>query len=380
MFHKIIIAAAASIVWTAATLASSGADEQQIEMHRISERVHVLYGHGDLGSNVGAIRTDEGLMLVDTMWARSGEKLAAALATITTDQVSHVFNTHRHDDHTSGNAALLEQGAILVRQSGTPDEEGENQILFGESLTLNVGGVRIEAFGIAAHTPHDALVYLPDENVMFLGDAFTTNWHPTFYGGGEDGQLALINKALSLADQHTVFVPGHGKAVRREGLLLYKTVFMAWMHQMRTKMRDGQSVAAMKEDAGLQEIAGKFLQDGSVAKLPERAFHRFVERTISTELMPLDKAVIARLPDYAGSYMYDDGVSLEIRHTGDSLQLIENGMAAGHIVPLSSTRFHYPGRLEGEGHMVFELNEAGAVVGAAYVESERRFSAKRIGN
>lgn len=380
MFQKIMAACAVLITCVLLAPAGSGADDRQIETHRVSERVHILYGHGGLGSNIGAIQTDDGLILVDTMWARTGEALATALASISPDRVSHVFNTHRHDDHTSGNDRFLEQGAILVRQSEVSGGAAEDQILFGENLTMNIGGVRVEAFGIAAHTPYDALIYLPDENVIFLGDTFATNWHPTFYGGGEGGQLAVIDKALSLADEQTVFVPGHGIAVRRDGLLHYKNVFMAWMQRMRAMALEGQTLAVMKEDTALKAIADKFLQDGSRKEMPERAFHRFVERTISTELMPLDKAVIARLPDYAGSYMYDDGVSLEIRHAGDSLQLVENGMEAGHIVPLSSTRFHYPGRLEGEGHMVFELNEAGAVIGAAYVGSERRFPAKRIGN
>jgi cyclase len=362
----------------APVFASSETPEPEIEIAPLGSGVHILYGGNGLGSNVGVIETSEGLVLVDAMRDRTADKLRAALATISDDSVSHVFNTHRHEDHTSGNAGFVSGGAVLVRQASAPDGDEAEQIRFGDKLAMTVGGVRIEAYAVWSHTPDDALILLPEQNILFMGDTFTTNWHPTFYSGGEAGQLEVIEKALALGNERTLFVPGHGKASDRAGLLAYRDGFKAWMARARALAAAGADADVMEQDSELANIAARFLQDGSQDTIRPTSYRRFIERTISTELMPIDEAVMARLSDYAGRYQYEDGVALEVKVKGRALALYEDDVYAGRIIPLSTTRFHYPGALEGEGHMEFDLNDRGHPVSVSSVAGDARMRAKRV--
>lgn len=362
----------------APAIAASETPEPEIEVSAQGAGVHILYGGNGLGSNVGVIETSDGLVLVDAMRDRTADKLRAALATISGAAVSHVFNTHRHEDHTSGNAGFVSGGAVLVRQALAPDGGEEGQIRFGDMLAMTIGGVRIEAYAVWSHTPDDALIVLPEQNIVFMGDTFTTNWHPTFYSGGEAGQLAVIEKALELGNDETLFVPGHGKAAGRAGLLAYRDGFNAWMAQARVLVAAGAGADAMEQDGKLASIAARFLQDGSQDAIRPKSYRRFIERTISTELMPVDEGAMARLADYAGSYLYEDSMALEVKAIDRALALYEDGAYAGRIIPLSPTRFHYPGSLEGEGHMEFELDDNGRPMAVSYVAGDRRLRAKRI--
>lgn len=380
MIRSCIKAAVVSIAITTVAFASDSTSDPQIVSHQINDRIHVLYGGNGLGSNVGVIVTEEGLILMDAMRDRSAEKLTKALAEISARPVSHVFNTHRHEDHISGNGGFVDAGATLVRQSSAPNGDEPKQIRFDEKLDMEIGGVRVEAYAIASHTPDDALIFLPEENVMFLGDTFTTNWHPTFYFAGEAGQIAVIEKALELADERTVVVPGHGRASDKEGLAAYRDAFRLWLARTRELSAAGMTADQMAADAGLQAISKQFLQDGSREEIRASSYRRFIDRTISTELMPIDEGVLESLANYAGDYEYEDGMPLRIVLKNGVLHVYEDGRFSGKIVPLSRTKFHYPGRLDGEGHLTFQFGDNEKPIGATYVGESQSWPARRKGN
>ncbi len=361
----------------------SSADEAanpQIEPQEIADGVYVLYGGNGLGASVGVVELPEGLVLIDAMRQKSASQLDAALRKISDKPVSHVFNTHRHEDHTDGNVAFVQKGAVLVRQANAPDGDEPKQIRFKEGFDREIGGVRFVALAVQSHTPDDALVYLPGRNVIFLGDTFTTNWHPTFYSGGEVGQYSVIDKVLELVDEHTVIVPGHGRVTNRDGIVRYEAAFKDWMTRMRELVASGASAGQMAEDAKLKAVARRFLQDGSKEIIRPASYRRFIERTISTELMPIDQGVLTQLADYVGDYRYADGMALRVEAVEDGLRIIEGGRLSGIAIPLSRSRFHFPGRLEGEGHLTFQFDGEGRVIGATYVDEDRNWPAARVGD
>ncbi len=350
----------------------------KVETHKIADGVHVIYGGNGLGASVGVVETREGLVLIDAMRQKTASQLDAALKQISDKPVSHVFNTHRHEDHTDGNIVFTQKGAVLIRQANAPDGGEAKQVRFEERIDLNIGDVQFVALAARSHTPDDALVYLPGRNVIFLGDTFTTNWHPTFYSGGEAGQYAVIDRVLELADEHTVIVPGHGRVTDWDGVVFYKAAFTDWMARMRELTTSGASADQMEADTALKAIARRFLQDGSKEEIRPAGYRRFIERTISTELMPVDESVLAQLADYVGDYRYEDGMALRIDAVEGGLRIVEGGHLSGVAIPLSRGRFHFPGRLEGEGHLTFQFDDEGGVIGATYVGEDRSWPATRV--
>lgn len=377
MFKLVSGAFAALMISTVALGAAEDAGPR-IVTHKVNDAVHILYGGNGLGASVGVVETSAGLVLIDAMRDKTADQLAEALGGVSDKPVSYLFNTHRHEDHTSGNGAFLDKGAVLIRQANAPEGGEVNQIRFDKHLSLTVGGVTFEAFAVQSHTPDDVLVYMPRENILFLGDTFTTNWHPTFYSGGEKGQLAVLEQVLRIADDNTVILPGHGAVTDRKGVIAYRDAFNLWMARMRQLSAEGMSVEQVVADAGLRDISRQFLQDGSTDEIRAKSYQRFIERTISTELMPVDTSVLPHLADYVGEYLFEDGRQLRLELAEDRLKVFRNGLLFGTLVPLSKTEFHFPGWLESDGKMIFSFNDAGEVTGVALTNSDASFPAEKV--
>src|SRR4029077_9287603 len=80
----------------------------------------------------------DGKLLIDAGFAGSRPKLTEALASISSDPIKQLINTHWHFDHTDGNEWLHSAGAAILartnmkkRLSTTTRVEGWNFILSG---------------------------------------------------------------------------------------------------------------------------------------------------------------------------------------------------------------------------------------------------------
>ena len=288
---KAAVASVFVIVSFATCVATAFANEAgpRIPAQQVRDGLYVLHGGDELGANVGVLKHDNGLLLIDTMEEKASAKLMSTLGAIADAAVTHVINTHNHLDHAGGNRVFLAKDAVLVRQSSDPNNGEAEQLNFDGRIALTVGGQRVELYAVRSHAPDDALVYLPGQNVLFTGDTFTTNWHPTFYAGGETGQLAMIDLALDLSDDETVIVPGHGPVATRDGLLSYRAAFLDWMLRIRQLHAQGRTVEEMVTDPQLLQISTRFLRGAASDRLPDQNFRRFIERTIGTIAAPPDK-------------------------------------------------------------------------------------------
>lgn len=87
---------------------------------------HFYFFQAEAGSgNVGAVISDDGVLLIDTPPAGEIPAMLEALKRITSRSVRWVVNTHNHEDHTNGNDYFLEHNAtiVLARESGPGDEK-----------------------------------------------------------------------------------------------------------------------------------------------------------------------------------------------------------------------------------------------------------------
>jgi cyclase len=81
-------------------------------------------------------------------------------------------------------------------------------ITFSEILVLNIGSRRIEVTRVGGHTPATSVVHLPDEGILFTGDAHVHDRHP-FPGDANIIEWIRALESIEGMDIATI-VPGHG--------------------------------------------------------------------------------------------------------------------------------------------------------------------------
>lgn len=80
---------------------------------------------------------------------------------------------------------------------------------FDGTLSLDVGGKQVELIEVGpAHTAGDAIVWVPEDRVVFAGDVLFSGGHPVLWEGPAAGWMAACDRILAL--DPVVVVPGHG--------------------------------------------------------------------------------------------------------------------------------------------------------------------------
>jgi glyoxylase-like metal-dependent hydrolase (beta-lactamase superfamily II) len=101
-------------------LIRSEAAKAPITVHKLRSNVSVLEGSG---GNIAVLTGSDGKLLVDVSITASRPRIIEALASLGSDPIRHLINTHWHFDHADGNAWLHGEGAC-ARPRGKPRSSG----------------------------------------------------------------------------------------------------------------------------------------------------------------------------------------------------------------------------------------------------------------
>lgn len=236
-------------------------DDVQVRVERIAPGVAVLHG---AGGNIGLSHGEDGNILIDDQYAPLTERIAAAVATIDSDPVRFVINTHWHGDHTGGNENFGAREAVIVAHDNVRRRLSAGQMLrgemippasrgalpvvtFAEGVTFHLNGDTIRVTHVAnAHTDGDALIYWTGANVLHMGDTFFHGMLPFIdleSGGSVDGLLAAIDVALGIANESTRIIPGHGPMATRAELAFYRSYIRGVRDRVAAEIAAGRSLA-----------------------------------------------------------------------------------------------------------------------------------------
>jgi glyoxylase-like metal-dependent hydrolase (beta-lactamase superfamily II) len=228
------------------------------ELATVKVRDNIYIIRSGASGNVTVLVSNDGVLLIDSKFAMEHDGVMAQLAKITDKPVRYVINTHLHQDHTGGNAALqaLEANVIASQNArrimAETQTEGLPNIVLDDYLRLYLGTMPIDLHYLGrGHTDGDIVIHLPEQRIVVMGDLFAT-WEPYVHlihyaaGGSARDWSRSLERALEL-DFDTV-IPGHSGVTDRvtmEGYLAETVRLQDMVRQMNRAKRSRDDIRSM---------------------------------------------------------------------------------------------------------------------------------------
>src|SRR5712692_7045659 len=260
-----------------------------METQKLADNVTMFDGPG---GSVVVLNGPDGKFVVDTFVAPAWPKLKEALEGLGNAPVKYVINTHWHFDHTDNNAPLHAAGATVLAHENTkkrmsephdlpvlyrgPDgalaglhfdpspAEALPQRSFAASYKLQANGETLALQHFApAHTDTDIYVHFQKASVIQMGDTFFNGMYPYIdpgTGGKITGMIAASDKILSLADNSTKIVAGHGPLGNKADLTKFRDMLITSrdrVQKLKSTGKSAQEAVAEKPFADLDPVWGK---------------------------------------------------------------------------------------------------------------------------
>lgn len=211
--------------------------EKKTSFTEVGPGLYAFTAEGD--PNTGVIIGDESVMVVEAQATpRLARKVIECIRSVTDKPISHLVLTHYHAVRVLGASAygareiiMSEAARGMVEERGAEDWasefgrfprlfQGHEEIpgltwpttTFSEAMTVYLGKRKVEIMHLGrAHTAGDAVVWVPDAEVMFTGDI--VEYHSACYCG--DGYFSDWADTLDniAAFDPVAIAPGRGDAL-----------------------------------------------------------------------------------------------------------------------------------------------------------------------
>ena len=253
-------------------LAQDNPDLITVRAAKASGSVYFLDCTGGFGGgNVAASVGDDGVLLVDDMYAVIAPKLIAVLKTLSDKPVKIVLNTHFHGDHIQGNKVFRESAVIIGQENvakrliaankdATPTLQYVPAVTFSDRITLNFNGEEIQMIHFPnSHTDSDSIVYFTKSKVLHLGDMFFFGMFPAVYtqGGGDIRQLVRsLEKIVTDFPADTKVIPGHGDLATMQDLKNYLAMLKETIGIVEAAIKQGKTLEQMQKEKVLLKYDG----------------------------------------------------------------------------------------------------------------------------
>jgi glyoxylase-like metal-dependent hydrolase (beta-lactamase superfamily II) len=284
--------------------------EDNFTLVKVNDGVYAAIAkNGGLASgNAGFIVGDDGVLMVDTFFTPDAvEDLIGVIATETTQPLKYAINTHYHLDHTGGNQVLAARGVPIIAHeklmewqttknrrflpavdelqkrrdtaakqlSETPADQADKRaplerqirrldamlkikltnptVTFSSGMVhLHLGKREVVLFTLPGHTGGDVLAYVPDANVLYMGDMGWRKTLPNLVDATVSDWITSLDKLL--AQYPTAkFVPGHGEVATAADI----REFRDYLDDLRTRVKqaisDGLTIDQAKQQLKLPE-------------------------------------------------------------------------------------------------------------------------------
>ena len=211
--------------------------EKTITFDEIGDGLYAFTAEGD--PNSGVIIGDDSVMIVEAQATpRLAQKVIDCVRSVTDKPISHLVLTHYHAVRVLGASAygadqiiMSDAARAMIVERGQEDWDSEFQrfprlfeghesipgltyptTTFSDAMTVYLGNRRVDIRHLGrAHTAGDAVIHVPDQNVMFTGDI--VEYHSACYcGDGHFGDWGTTLDAIKAYEVDAI-APGRGDAL-----------------------------------------------------------------------------------------------------------------------------------------------------------------------
>ncbi len=264
----------------------------EIKPQKVNDKIYMLTGSG---GNIGVLTGEDGILMIDNQYGPLSDKIKASIKGISNHPIKYVLNTHWHFDHTGGNLnfntpeiTLLAHENVKIRLENDQHvepfgwdikalaNEGLPELTFSDKLTLHLNGEEIVIIHPEnAHTDGDAITFFKTSNVIHAGDVFVRYGYPFIdasSGGSIDGIIEGLNIIISLSDENTQIIPGHGELASRSDVM-----------EVRNMLEE--TAAVLKREVAKGSSVDDIINSDPLAKWDEKWSNNFITSKIFIQLV-----------------------------------------------------------------------------------------------
>ncbi len=250
---------------------------------KVAPHTYVIHGPREMPdkmnkgfmNNPGFIVTDKSVIVIDPgSSVQVGRALVARIKAVTTNPVTHVFNTHVHGDHWLANHGIQEAYpsakfyahpemieksragggeewvALMLSLTenatqGTQPVIPENALQQGQHIKVDDITIKAHVGANRAHTDTDVMYEVVEDQVLFTGDNVTYQRIPRMNDGSFAGNIAVTEYALQLPVN--IVVPGHGPTGGKEVLKAYHQYLSILYEGVKQLTEEGLEDFEMKQ-------------------------------------------------------------------------------------------------------------------------------------
>jgi len=269
-------------------------DDVKIITHQVTDQVYMLEG---AGGNIGILKGEEGILMIDDQFADLSPKIKNAIKEIGSYPVSYLVNTHWHGDHTGGNTNFSQDGTTIIAHDNVKEKLSNDQVrpfgrttpaspetawpklTFDNKMKIHFNDETIHLIHVhSAHTDGDAFVYFEKNNILHMGDCFFKDRFPFIdidLGGSAEGYLQAVSYAIMLCNSETKIIPGHGSLATKDDLMNFYSMLIHITDKVKKTLIENKTLEEALEanlTDGYEDWGSGFINHESIIKTLYKSF------------------------------------------------------------------------------------------------------------
>jgi hydroxyacylglutathione hydrolase len=181
-------------------------------------------------------------------------------------QITQIWNTHWHPDHTGGNAAIREAtGCTITGPAAEAERIPTLDRLVSEGDTIALGSVTARVLDVPAHTAGHIAYHFADDRAAFVGDTLFAMGCGRLFEGTAEQMFANMRKLEVLGDETRIYCAHEYTMSNGRFALTVEPENAALVSRMAER-----GEPTVPTTIALERATNPFMRASSVAELAER--------------------------------------------------------------------------------------------------------------
>ncbi|CAN5235957.1 hydroxyacylglutathione hydrolase [soil metagenome] len=187
-------------------------------------------------------------------------------------EITHIWNTHWHPDHTSGNAGIkAATGCTITGPRAEAARIPTLDVMVGGGDVVHLGNVAATVIDVPAHTAGHIAFSLPTEHIVFVGDTLFAMGCGRLFEGTADQMFDNMRKLEALPDDTSVYCAHEYTQSNGRYALVVEPDNAELVARMKSvDMLRSKGEPTVPTTIGLERATNPFMRASNVGELAER--------------------------------------------------------------------------------------------------------------